>query len=440
MNDSTQQRQTGGKKSNAEVVGKHGIALAPPAMFRGYSHASEAVPLSEAESSVQPFHPGSPLQRQTHSTNNAPAVVQRTEKSGLVEGSMYYLSTDTEVLRYCKYLGTDGDPSNLEYWFENNGTGGRFYYKASDALRIQTEAELAGNGGGVAAVHIGNLIMAISDTTKELRNLLAETGIDKAPKGVTKVTLADRLLSYCLEWDSAWHNFTTKQEQFTDRLSPESWSSCFSTAQKLYDLLGDHLANDQTSGKKATVPAEDNDEKAATNYEALAKVVTAFLKDIEANAGKTERIYNCAFGIHGFSVILRTNRVEMLQSFAHGVGKGLPNSTLAESAASANAYPIGTFLGLFAEMGMEKNADKRHKAQNALFSSWLEDGNEVFPFLKFNWDGVRLKNSSGLVMSLANRITSNLLSLKGAIPQVEGNIKGRGKASKDAKDILGKIK
>ncbi len=439
MNDSAQQKQTGDKKSNADTVGKQGLALTPPASFRDYSYASDADPLSEAGSSVQPFHPG-PVQRQTSGAKNAPAVVQRTEKSELVAETMYYISTDAEPLRYCKYLGTDGDPSNLQYWFENNETGGRFYYKHGDALRIQTGAELAGNGGGVDAVHIGQLIMSISNTTKELRSLLAETGIDTAPKGVTKVTLADRLLSYCLEWDSAWHDLSTKQEQFTDRLSPESWSSCFSTARKLYDLLGDQLSDDHTGDKKATAPAEENGEKAASNYEALAKVVTAFLKDIESHAGKSERIYNCAFGIHGFSVILRSNRIEMLQSFAHGVGKGLPNSTLAESAQSANAYPIGTFLGLFADMGMEKNPDKRHAAQNTLFSSWLEDGNEVFPFLKFNWDGIRLKNSTALVMTLSNRINTNLQQLKGAIPEVDGKIKGRGKAPQDAKAILGKIK
>jgi hypothetical protein len=137
-----------------------------------------------------------------------------------------------------------------------------------------------------------------------------------------------------------------------------TYTACFDAAERLLTLLGANNVGLQRNGGQMPVP----DVPTLVN---LVGVLTAAMTASD-NAG-TPTVFRIEFAAHGFALIVRENRVEHLQSFAH-------ESILMESIVADRAYTVGNAIGWLGDMASNDPVRRRTGAHNF---GWNSDGIEI---------------------------------------------------------------
>lgn len=137
-----------------------------------------------------------------------------------------------------------------------------------------------------------------------------------------------------------------------------TYTACFDAAERLLTLLGANNVGLQQNGGQMAVP----------DVPTLVNLVGALTTAMTAsdNAG-APTVFRIEFAAHGFALIVRENRVEHLQSFAH-------ESILMESIVGDRSYTVADAVGWLGDMASNDPVRRRSGAQRF---GWNSDGIEI---------------------------------------------------------------
>lgn len=306
---------------------------------------------------------------------------------------------------------------------------------AKGELKEETLASSGRPPADTVADHIRAIIVRLGILSDK-----ALDAIDTHPAKATAISAADIILSFCIEFEGELAGLKALSDKsvIADNVfHPETWSSCYSTADKLFRLLGvrsreayDHYSIEQAAYALSEVGANRHD---ADTREAVMKKTMQALRADMAGA-KSPRIYNCGYGIHGFAFILRNGYVELLQSFANGLNYHLPAITVAESIKLNKKFGRDEMLSVL-EL-MVGNPDQRANAQQHLFATGIETATHPFPLCAFYWEANNLKDDSMLQLSVIHRVSRNIRIMNTLASLANGRLA----RIKDVKAILGALK
>jgi hypothetical protein len=141
--------------------------------------------------------------------------------------------------------------------------------------------------------------------------------------------------------------------QFLRRSSHKEIASCFDTARRLFELVGDP-GSDASNTWSTKVP--------------MGTALPRLVADIQAHRG-SDCIYRCGIAgvAHGFTIILQGGRADLIQGFA-----GAGGESLAENLESGKAgYTIEELITHLTQL-LDRDPNTTLAAQNELFSGSVD--------------------------------------------------------------------
>lgn len=283
-------------------------------------------------------------------------------------------------------------------------------HKEAESGASSSGASGESHDAGTVAGLIANLAVRLGLLAEE-----AIQAINPQPSTATQVTPGDIVLSFCVEFEDTLQDLRTlPAETIVDQVfKPELWSACYNTAARLFKLLRagvdeSHYANFHVpqagyTREEMASHGADVETRSKQQAEALGNLVRDMALALKSSK---PRIYNCGYGIHGFALIARAGRVELLQSFANGLQYGLPGFTIAQSIRRNKVFEAGEMLELLQALG--GNEEQRAAAQQTLFATTIETPDRPFPLLDFYWEADFLAPGDDLMKRVAGRLQRNV--------------------------------
>jgi Domain of unknown function (DUF4157) len=208
-------------------------------------------------------------------------------------------------------------------------------------------------------------------------------------KGITN----DVILTLLLEWTSDEINMAGQAKTLRQSLNYwQAFTACYNTAEILFSQLHSGIVDREYA-------ATPNDQASIANTIAL------LCTSITANqAGRAIHRVKC--GVHGFTILVRHGRTELLQSFAGGSGEMLATSLRANK-----TWSLATMCKLLTAM-VGNSKHERAQAQNELFAGGIEDDAHSWPNIELTWKVSALADEATIVQTFGERLNQNLLTLK----------------------------
>jgi hypothetical protein len=180
-----------------------------------------------------------------------------------------------------------------------------------------------------------------------------------------------------------------------ERVGWVAYTSCYSTAGALLDKLSTGASRKMTGTERREIRKLDvNDAR-----QVIAKTLHGLLAAI-SNVGDGREMFRIHYGIHGFSIVIRDQRAELLESFAgttgHSFLKGLEDHP---------TYPIPTICALLTDMA-GSNESKRIAAQETLFGGGILDDENIWPNVELLWNCGQLISDPEIVEFFRTMIQS----------------------------------
>jgi hypothetical protein len=233
------------------------------------------------------------------------------------------------------------------------------------------EYELKGTEAFITKVHtIATTAQIITDVAKSmgikdptLLSLLLDFDADQIK---SSASIRGQLAKYLKDW--------------------KSFTACYSTADSLFKLL---------------MIGPPLDRPPATISETL-KSLLSTMKAFASDGG----IFKIRCGIHGFVIMIRGGKAELLQSFAGPSGEMLASSITANKTFS---YPD---IEKWLTQMVSDDPEERASSQTILFGGTVTDD---WPPSEFNWSSAPLKQPEDIADAVANRIEENLKASGGIL-------------------------
>ncbi len=203
----------------------------------------------------------------------------------------------------------------------------------------------------------------------------------------------DVILTLLIEWTS--NQIDTAGLTKTLRQSLNHWqafTACYNTAEILFSQLHAGLS----SGEYGATPGDQ---------QSIGNVINVLCSSITANKDG-RAIYRIKCGIHGFTILVRHQRAELLQSFAGNSGEMLTTSLK-----QGKTFSLGDICSLLTTMVCD-NEVRRAQAQEKLFNGSIEDKEHKWPNIELSWKVGALLDEKLIIEAFSKRLIENLKTLK----------------------------